>query len=137
MLPDKGWSGRVRRSAQSSGLMSTASPQLPTRAFQSAAKLRAWLKKHHATSRGLWVKIFKKGSGVASVTFSDLLDEGLCFGWSESKRRKGEDGFYLQQFTPRKTVGTQSRRNRTRVKQLIKEGRMTKAGLKALGRESA
>ena len=72
-----------------------------------------------------------------SVTFSDLLDEGLCFGWSESKRRKGEDGFYLQQFTPRKTVGTQSRRNRTRVKQLIKEGRMTKAGLKALGRESA
>jgi uncharacterized protein YdeI (YjbR/CyaY-like superfamily) len=116
--------------------MKTASPDLPTQTFESAAMLRAWLSKHHATSQGLWVKVFKKGSGVASVTFGELLDEGLCFGWSESTRRRGQGDFYLQRFTPRKTVGTQSKRNQARVQQLMDESRMTKAGLAALGIES-
>jgi uncharacterized protein YdeI (YjbR/CyaY-like superfamily) len=66
------------------------------------------------------------------VSFEDVLDEGLCFGWSESKRLKGDTDSYLQKFTPRKTKGTTSERNRRHVEQLIKEGRMTKAGLAAL-----
>jgi uncharacterized protein YdeI (YjbR/CyaY-like superfamily) len=116
--------------------MKSKMSELPVTAFESAEKLRAWLSRHHATSSGLWVKIFKKGSGVPSVTFSELLDEGLCFGWSESMRRKGQDGYYLQRFTPRKKIGSQSTRNQVRVERLILEGRMTKAGLVALGKES-
>lgn len=115
--------------------MNTAITDLPVHAFESAAKLRAWLSTHHSTSQGLWVRIFKKGSAVPSITFGELLDEGLCFGWSESTRKKGDDDSYLQRFTPRKTIGTQSKRNQARVEQLVQEGRMTKAGLAALGRE--
>lgn len=105
---------------------------LPIKDFKSAADLRTWLSKHHAKSNGLWVRMFKKDSGVASVTFNELLDEGLCFGWSEGMRRKHDAESYLQRFTPRKKIGTKSKRNQERVRKLIEEGRMTPAGLKAL-----
>ncbi len=106
---------------------------LPIMTFALAADLREWLAKHHATSRGIWARIFKVSSGRQSMSFLELLDEGLCFGWSESKRVKGDDESYLQQFTPRRTTGTTSKRNQAHVKQLIKEKRMTAAGLRALG----
>lgn len=68
--------------------MEKASKELPTLTFTSADELREWLMKNHAISDGIWVQIYKKNSGVASVTFEEVLDEGLCFGWSESLRRK-------------------------------------------------
>src|SRR5262245_56316217 len=106
---------------------------LPIMSFASASALRQWLHEHHATSDGIWVRIGKKPSGVASLTFSELLDAGLCFGWSESTRRAGDAQSYLQRFTPRRTQGTKSRRNQERVQRLIEEGKMRPPGLKALG----
>lgn len=106
---------------------------LPILEFPSADDLRTWLREHHATSEGIWLRIYKKGSGVSSVTFEEVLDEGLCFGWSESQRRKGDARSYLQRFTPRRTIGTTSRRNLDRAARLIAAGKMTPAGLKALG----
>jgi uncharacterized protein YdeI (YjbR/CyaY-like superfamily) len=107
--------------------------ELPVIAFESAASLRAWLIFNHAESDGIWLKIFKKSSGVPSVTFEEVLDEGLCFGWSESMRRKGDDQYYLQRFTPRRTKGTTSERNREHARRLIRENRMTPSGLLSLG----
>lgn len=107
--------------------------ELPILAFTSADELHVWLAHHHAESGGIWLRIFKKGSGVPSVSFEDVLDEGLCFGWSESARRSYDTGSYLQRFTPRKTLGTQSKRNADRVRALIRAGRMTQTGLQALG----
>lgn len=101
--------------------------------FQDVAALRQWLEANHATSPGILVRIYKRGSGIASVSFEDVLDEGLCFGWSESLRLKGDGNSYLQRFTPRKTKGTTSERNRRHAERLIREGRMTPAGLAALG----
>src|SRR5262245_36262789 len=106
--------------------------ELPIREFSSSDELRAWLKKHHASSTGMWVRIYKKDSGVASVTFEEVLDEGLCFGWSESLRRKGDQRSYLQRFTPRRKRGTTSKRNRERSDRLIREKRMTTFGMIAL-----
>jgi uncharacterized protein YdeI (YjbR/CyaY-like superfamily) len=106
---------------------------LPVMTFEDENELRTWLAEHHTKSDGIWVRIYSKTSAMQSVTFEELLDEGLCFGWSESKRRKYDQNSYLQQFTPRKTVGTQSKRNLERVQVLIKNDRMTSAGLKALG----
>jgi len=106
---------------------------LPVLAFQDVAALRRWLEANHATSGGILVRIYKQRVGIASVTFEEVLDEGLCFGWSESRRLKGDGVSYLQQFTPRKTIGTTSERNRIHVERLIAEGRMTAAGLRALG----
>jgi uncharacterized protein YdeI (YjbR/CyaY-like superfamily) len=116
--------------------MEASKIDLPIQAFESAIQLRSWLSTNHSTSHGLWVRVFKRGAGVASVTFDELLDEGLCFGWSESMRRKCDSGSYLQKFTPRKTVGTQSERNQARIRSLVQEGRMTPAGLKVLRDQS-
>lgn len=109
--------------------------KLPVLSFVSVAELREWLEQNHTSSMGIWLRIYKKDSGVASVSFVEVLEEGLCFGWSESKRIKGDDVSYLQQFTPRRTKGTTSKRNREYAKRLITEGRMTPAGLIALGIE--
>jgi uncharacterized protein YdeI (YjbR/CyaY-like superfamily) len=109
---------------------------LPVLTFRDAQELRSWLLANHATSAGIWLRIYKKASAVQSVTFEEVLDEGLCFGWSESKRRAGDPASYLQCFTPRKTVGTQSRRNLERARALIQAGRMTASGLVSLGMDS-
>ena len=116
--------------------MKQASKELPVLEFQSADELRAWLIKHHATSDGIWLRIYKADSGITSVSFEDVLDAGLCFGWSESMRRKGDDKSYLQRFTPRRKKGTTSKRNLEHVERLIKEGKMMPAGLKALDIEN-
>lgn len=107
--------------------------ELPIVRFEHVAALREWLEANYATSDGIFVRIYKKHSGVTSVSFEDVLDEGLCFGWSESTRLKGDDTSYLQKFTPRKTKGTTSERNRHRASRFMEEGRMTRAGLVALG----
>jgi hypothetical protein len=62
---------------------------LPVLSFTDATELRGWLEGNHQTSAGTWVRIYKKNS---SVTFEDILDEGLCFGWSERKRDQGDQG---------------------------------------------
>ena len=82
----------------------------------------------------MWIRVFKKSSGIPSITFEQLLDEGLCFGWSESIRRSYDEKSYLQKFTPRKTKGTASERNRRRIQDLIDAGKMTQAGLEVLDR---
>jgi uncharacterized protein YdeI (YjbR/CyaY-like superfamily) len=106
---------------------------LPIKHFESRAALRRWLEENHATSSGILVRIYKKDSGVVSVGFEDVLDEGLCFGWSESIRLKGDEQSYLQKFTPRRTKGTISQRNRRHATRLLSDGKMTPAGLAALG----
>jgi uncharacterized protein YdeI (YjbR/CyaY-like superfamily) len=105
----------------------------PVLEFKHVAELRRWLEGNHAAAPGILVRIYKRDAGIASVSFEDVLDEGLCFGWSESRRLKGDSVSYLQQFTPRKTKGTTSERNRQHAERLIREGRMTAAGLRALG----
>ena len=100
------------------------SDALPTLAFTNAHELRTWLEKYHNDSSGIWIRIFKKNSGMPSVTFEEVLDEGLCFGWSESVRRSFDKKSYLQKFTPRKSRGTKSARNLARAKALIEQGKM-------------
>ncbi len=106
---------------------------LPILEFDTADRLRAWLEDHHTNSKGIWLRIYHKGSGIPTVSFEQVLDEGLCFGWSESTRRKYDAVSYLQKFTPRRTVGTQSTRNLARAQVLIKQGKMKHSGLAALG----
>ena len=107
--------------------------ELPILAFKSESALHVWLMKNHMSSEGILLRVYKKNSGVASVAFEEILDEGLCFGWSESKRIKGDERSYLQRFTPRRTKGTTSKRNKEHIKRLIEENKMTPAGIKALG----
>ncbi len=106
---------------------------LPVIAFRDGAELHEWLAAHHDLSPGIWVKIAKAGSGVSSVTFGEVLEEGLCFGWSENTRHPEDDTHYLQRFTPRASRGTASERNRRLVATLAEQGRMRPEGYRALG----
>jgi uncharacterized protein YdeI (YjbR/CyaY-like superfamily) len=110
----------------------TMKDDLPVMSFEDASTLREWLAANHRESTGLWVRIFNSRAHVPSVTFEELLVQGLCFGWSESKRVRGDEASYLQRFTPRRP-GTTSDRNRKLVQRLLAEGKMTESGLEALG----
>ena len=106
--------------------------ELPLKSFKNRAELREWLSVYHGKSEGLRVRLFKKASRKPSITFHDLLEEGLCFGWSESKRLSYDADSYIQIFTPRRKKTTTSARNKALVEKLIDSGDMTQSGLDAL-----
>src|ERR1700686_3313680 len=99
--------------------------------FATAAELRVWLENNHATATELWVGFYRRGSGKPSITWQELVDEELCFGWIDGVR-KGIDGvIYSNRITPRKPRSTWSAINIARVTELIARGRMRQAGLQA------
>ena len=102
-------------------------------AFATIPALWHWLDEHHADHPGAWVRLQKTSSSQPSVGFHDLLEAGIAFGWSESTRRAYDRTSYLQKFTPRRKPGTTSTRNVAIAERLQAEGRMTEAGLRALG----
>lgn len=97
--------------------------------FTSPKEWRGWLEKHHDSSTGIWVQFYKKASGITALTYAEALDEALCYGWIDSQVKKYDESSYIQKFTPRKSKSIWSKVNREHVTRLIKEGRMTSAGL--------
>jgi uncharacterized protein YdeI (YjbR/CyaY-like superfamily) len=106
-------------------------------AFESDAHWEAWLQEHHATSDGVWVKIAKKGSGIPTVAYPEVLDTALCFGWIDGQRKALDDRYFLQRFTPRRARSRWSQINRDKVAALTKAGRMRPAGLAEVERAKA
>jgi uncharacterized protein YdeI (YjbR/CyaY-like superfamily) len=105
--------------------------------FASAADWEAWLEENHAESDGVWIKMAKKGSGIASVRDREAIDVALCFGWIDSRREGLDEAHFLQRFTPRRPRGRWSRINRDAAERLIAEGRMRPAGLAEVERAKA
>ena len=97
-------------------------------AFGDAASLEKWYRKNHASADELWIKLAKKGSGVASVTNVEALDIALCWGWIDAIRKSLDDRFFLQRYTPRKKTSIWSKVNIGHVDRLRKAGRMQPAG---------
>jgi len=101
------------------------------RFFKSQSEFRRWLEKNHAQETELMLGFYKKGSGKASITYPEALDEALCFGWIDGVRRSlGDDGYTIR-FTPRKAKSIWSNVNVRHVERLKKLGRMAPAGLEA------
>jgi len=100
------------------------------RSFPSSKELRAWLAKEHARAPGLLLRIYKKDSAVASVTYAEALDQALCFGWIDGQKLPFDANSWIQKFTPRRTRSGWSKKNVAHVARLIREGQMTPAGLK-------
>ena len=96
--------------------------------FKSAKAFEAWLKKNHATSDGLWLKIAKRGSNETSVTYSEAVEIVLCWGWIDGQKKSLDDQHYLQRFTPRRARSVWSRINVNKVQALIEAGRMQAPG---------
>lgn len=99
--------------------------------FPNSAAFRAWLAEHHATATELVIGFYKVGSGLASITWPESVDEALCFGWIDGVRTRIDDASYQIRFSPRRPGSTWSAVNIAHVQRLIVEGRMTPAGLKA------
>lgn len=104
------------------------------RFFPTPATLRKWLKSNHAREKELWVGFYKKDSGRPSITWTESVDQALCFGWIDSIRRSYRADSYVIRFTPRKERSIWSAVNTKRVKELIALGLMQEAGLRAFRR---
>ncbi|HXI33275.1 MAG TPA: YdeI/OmpD-associated family protein [Gemmatimonadales bacterium] len=102
----------------------------PVVAFASQRAWEAWLKRHHTTSPGVWLKIAKQASGHASVTYDQAVEGALCYGWIDGQKRPHDAAWWLQKFTPRRAKSIWSKINRGKALRLIKAGRMTPAGLR-------
>lgn len=93
------------------------------------AAWRAWLKKNHRTSPGVWLVYYKVKSGKPSVRYADAVKEALCFGWIDSKLKSLDEESYKQIFTPRKPNSVWSKLNKSYLEELTAQGLMTEAGL--------
>jgi uncharacterized protein YdeI (YjbR/CyaY-like superfamily) len=97
--------------------------------FKSAQAFEAWLKKHHAASDGLWLKIAKRGANEPSVTYPEAVEIALCWGWIDGQKQGLDDPHFLQRFTPRRARSVWSRINVDKAAALIEAGRMQAPGL--------
>jgi uncharacterized protein YdeI (YjbR/CyaY-like superfamily) len=99
--------------------------------MKSASEFRKWLAKNHASETELWVGFYKKETGKPSMTWPQSVDEALCYGWIDGMRKGVDDESYTIRFSPRTAQSTWSAINIRRAEELIEEGRMRAAGLKA------
>ena len=97
--------------------------------FATPAALRAWFRKHHAKAGELLLGYWKVGSGQASVTWPESVDEALCVGWIDGVRKRLDDQRYTIRFTPRRPGSVWSQINVKRIGELVAEGRMRPEGL--------
>jgi uncharacterized protein YdeI (YjbR/CyaY-like superfamily) len=96
--------------------------------FRMGAAFESWIRKNHARSDEVWLRIYKKDSGMASVTIAEALDVVLCWGWIDGIRKSVDERSYLQRYTPRRARSIWSQVNREHVARLTKAGRMTPHG---------
>ncbi len=106
--------------------MDTADQQLY---FANRGEWRAWLEANHATAKEVWLVIYKKHTGQLGLSYEEAVEEALCFGWIDGLLHRIDDEKYALRYSPRKKGSIWSEVNKRRVRKLIKQGRMTEAGL--------
>jgi uncharacterized protein YdeI (YjbR/CyaY-like superfamily) len=99
------------------------------RFFKSSAEFRSWLATNRTAASELWVGFYKKESGKGGITYSEALDEALCFGWIDGVRKSVDPASYTVRFSPRQPKSIWSAVNTRRVAALIKAGSMDPSGL--------
>ncbi|WP_158749445.1 YdeI family protein [Acidobacterium sp. S8] len=112
----------------------SAKPELQIIAFPNQKAWEKWLKPNHQASPGIWLKLARKASVTASITYAEALEVALCYGWIDGQKRSLSDEAWLQKFTPRGKKSIWSKINREKVSALIESGRMQPAGLAEIDR---
>ena len=97
---------------------------------KNSKEWREWLQNNHIKEKRIWLILYNKSSDVLSITWSEAVDEALCFGWIDSTVYKRDAESRYQLYTPRKPKSFWSRINKEKIEKLIAEGRMTDAGLR-------
>jgi uncharacterized protein YdeI (YjbR/CyaY-like superfamily) len=101
---------------------------LPIILFENQSAFEEWLKTHSSNDNGVWIKIAKKGSGVASISYDEAVESSLCYGWIDSQARSFDEHYYIQKFTPRRSRSKWSQQNCKKAEDLIAAERMQPAG---------
>lgn len=112
--------------------MDKKTKDLPTLPFATKNKWAEWLARQHDKSSGVWLKLAKKDSGIASVTYDEALEAALCDGWIDGQKKGFDEQYWLQKFTPRGPKSIWSKVNTLKAEKLIANGEMKLAGLKAI-----
>jgi uncharacterized protein YdeI (YjbR/CyaY-like superfamily) len=120
---------RKSREPKAKTSRSAASKEPRVASFADAPAWSRWLGAHHASSRGVWLKIAKKGSGAASASYAEALEVALMWGWIDGQKGKLDDSWWLQKFTPRRPKSIWSKINCQKAAALIEAGRMKPPGL--------
>ncbi|WP_166924308.1 YdeI/OmpD-associated family protein [Flavobacterium poyangense] len=100
----------------------------------SSQHWREWLQENHDVKQSIWLVCYKKQANIPTITWSDAVDEALCFGWIDSTRRSIDSDKFIQFFTRRKPSSVWSRINKAKIERLIAEGLMSKAGFESIER---
>jgi uncharacterized protein YdeI (YjbR/CyaY-like superfamily) len=103
-------------------------PAAPRVHAETVAQWRAWLEEHHADEDGVWLVMWRPGTGRPRVTYEEAILESLCFGWIDSLSHPVDDERTMLWFTPRRAGSPWSRVNKERLARVEAEGRMTDAG---------
>ena len=98
------------------------------KSFRTEAAFERWIAAHHARETEIWLRIYKKDSGIPTVTAARALDVALCWGWIDGLRKSYDDESFLQRYSPRRPKSLWSQVNRDNVARLTKAGRMTPHG---------
>ncbi len=99
--------------------------------IRSSQRWRAWLRKHHAASPGVWLVFHKDHTDVKSVSYEEAVRQALCFGWIDSLIKRLDEDRYARKFTPRQPTSKWSDSNRRRWAELKESGLLAATGLAA------
>ncbi|WP_422004167.1 YdeI/OmpD-associated family protein [Roseivirga pacifica] len=99
---------------------------------KSRAQWRAWLNKNHESTQSIWLIYYRSSSNKPSLSWSDAVDEALCFGWIDSTKKTIDKESYMQYFSKRKPNSMWSKINKEKVDKLIEENLMTDAGFQSI-----
>lgn len=98
--------------------------------FPDAQRFYDWLAAHHDSTDEIWIRIYKKASGVATISPTEAIEVVLCWGWIDAIKKSWDDVSFVQRYCPRKPKSVWSQINRDNVARLIADGRMTAHGLR-------
>jgi len=104
------------------------------KSFATEAAFEEWLAANHSSAKEVWIKIFKTGSGVPTITPVQAIDVALCWGWVDGARKSLDETSFVQRYTPRKAKSVWSQINRDHVARLTAAGRMTLHGQRHVDR---
>ena len=110
---------------------------LPILSFATQEEFESWQMLNHTDMKGIWVRFYKKNSGIKSIVYAEALDVALCYGWIDGQLKKYDEASYIQKFTPRRKKSMWSIRNQEHVARLAKEGKMKPSGLMEVERAKA
>lgn len=100
------------------------------RGFANQKAFERWLRAHHQSESEVYLRIYKKGAGVPTISYAEALDVALCWGWIDGLKKSYDRESFLQRFSPRRPKSVWSKINREHVQRLIEAGRMTPHGLR-------